>query len=279
MSEVYLVRVDRHTPAPELEARLEELWERAGLAACFHKSDLAALKLHVGEPGRDTYVSPVIAAKLVGLISRTGARPFLTDTAVLYKSPRDNGVGHARVAVEHGFGFEAMGAPFIPADGLNGADEIELEVNGTHYRRVAIAPVIVHARSLLLLTHATGHAGTGYGGALKNLGMGCCSKMGKLRQHHGQQPRIDRKTCTACGTCAEHCPTGAITVNGTARIDDERCIGCGECIATCLDGAVLFDWRVKGQELEERIDPVRQLEYAAELGLGSREFELVSVGV
>jgi uncharacterized protein len=253
MSSVYLVHLDRDTPDHEVTARIGALWERAGLAGCFTRNDLAALKLHVGEPGRDTFVSPKIAAALVKLMAETGARPFLTDTAVLYKSRRDNGVGHAGVALEHGFGPDAVGAPFIPADGLNGADEIEIEVGGEHYRHVSIAPAIVHARSMLVLSHATGHAGTGYGGALKNLGMGCCSKMGKLRQHHGHEPRIDPKACTACGTCAEHCPTGAIRVNSHAVIDEEPCIGCGECIAVCLDGAVLFDWAVGGRELQERI--------------------------
>jgi len=178
---------------------------------------------------------------------------FLTDSAVLYKSPRDNGAGHTRVAVEHGFGLEAVGAPFLPADGLIGDEEYEVPIAGRHFDKVAISSAIVHARSLLVLSHATGHLGTGFGGAIKNLGMGCCSKKAKLRQHHGHNPRIDEESCRACAVCAEWCPTGSITVESAATIDQETCIGCGECIAACLEGAVDFDWSKAGAELSERI--------------------------
>ena len=253
MSKVYLVPMTAADPAETVEAKLRALWDRAGLASSFTEHDLTALKLHVGEPGTKTYVSPGIVKVLVDLVGEAGATPFLTDTAVLYKSPRDNGVGHTRVAHEHGFTQDAVGAPFIPADGLNGADEIEIEVGGKHYDLVAIASGIVQARSMLLLTHATGHLGTGFGGALKNLGMGCSSRKGKLRQHHGHQPRISPEVCTACGTCAEWCPADAIRVDTVAEIDDGKCIGCGECLATCRDGAVSFDWGIVGEELSERI--------------------------
>lgn len=253
MSKVYLVPMTAADSSETVNAKLRALWDAAGFSSCFTEHDLVALKLHVGEPGTKTYVSPGIAEVLVDLLEEQGTTPFLTDTSVLYKSPRDNGVGHTKVAHAHGFTPEAVGAPFLPADGLNGADEIEVRVDGKHYDQVAIASGILQARSMLLLTHATGHLGTGYGGALKNLGMGCCSRKGKLRQHHGHQPRINPEVCTACGTCAEWCPTDAIRVDQVAEIDDGKCIGCGECLATCRDGAVTFDWGIMGEELSERI--------------------------
>jgi hypothetical protein len=163
-------------------------------------------------------------------------------------------VGHARVARDHGFGAEAVGAPFVPADGLIGADEIEIPIEGgKHYEAVAIAAAIIQARGLVVLSHATGHLGTGLGAALKNLGMGCASRKGKLRQHHGQQPRIDADACTACGTCADFCPSDAIEVTEAAHIDPTLCIGCGECIAVCRDDAVRFGWGIMGAELQERV--------------------------
>ena len=106
---------------------------------------------------------------------------------------------------------------------------------------------------MVVLTHATGHMGTGLGGTLKNLGMGCTSKKAKLRQHHGHQPGIDTHACTACGECAEWCPSDAIRVDGTAVIDGAACIGCGECIAVCRVGAVTFGWGIMGRELQERV--------------------------
>ncbi len=253
MSRVYLAPCRASDSDQELARVTEALWRRAGFDDIFEARDLPALKLHVGEPGTKTFVRPAIAAALVRCMAATGASPFLTDTAVLYRSRRDNAVGHAQVAQEHGFGFEAVGAPFIPADGLNGAEEIDVTVDGKHCQRVSIAMGIMQARSMLVLSHATGHLGTGMGGALKNLGMGCSSKRAKLRQHHGQQPRIDADSCTACGTCADWCPSDAIEVDDYAVIDDQKCIGCGECVAVCRDDAVRFDWAVGGRELQERI--------------------------
>jgi uncharacterized Fe-S center protein len=111
---------------------------------------------------------------------------------------------------------------------------------------------------MLVLSHATGHLGTGFGGALKNVGMGCSSRKGKLRQHSGQQPWVEPKRCTGCGECVKGCPEDAIALDGVATIDKGKCVGCGACIARCLDGAIRFDWTTSGAELQERI-----VEYAA----------------
>ncbi|NOZ85771.1 MAG: DUF362 domain-containing protein [Deltaproteobacteria bacterium] len=253
MGKVYLVRGSSKDPDDLVSRQLAALWDRAGFGNLFEKGELVALKLHVGEPGNVTHVRPCVAKTLVALISKTGASVFLTDTSVLYKSPRSDAVGHAKVFHEHGFGLEAMGAPFIPADGLRGDEEIEVEVNGKHYDKVAIASGILHADSILLLSHATGHLAGGLGASLKNLGMGCVSRKAKLRQHHGQNPTIDPEACTACGTCARWCPAEAIGVDEFAVIDQEKCIGCGECVVSCRFDAVLFDWANRGPELQERI--------------------------
>ena len=253
MSQVFLTPVDRTDTAEQVASAIQRLWEGADLAGCFQPRDLVPLKLHVGEPGRTTFVPPMMVAPLVRCLQDIDAQPFLTDTSVLYRSPRDNGVGHARVAQEHGFTFEKVGAPFLPVDGLNGSEEMEVTVGGRHYDTVAIASGIMQARSMLVLSHATGHLGTGLGGALKNLGMGCSSKKAKLRQHCGQHPRIDPEKCNACATCADWCPAEAIAVDEHAVIDRNECIGCGECVAMCLEGAVRFDWSIMGRELQERI--------------------------
>jgi len=253
MTRVWYVEATRATPAELLAAALDALWDAAGFDTVFAPGELAALKLHVGEPGRTPLPCPDLVPPLVRRIHGRGATPYLTDTAVLYRSRRDNAVDHARVAHEHGFSLEATGAPFLAADGLDGRDELEVDVDGRHYQTVAIASGIMHARSLLVLSHATGHLGTGLGAALKNLGMGCCSKKAKLRQHHGHQPSIDPDACTGCGTCAEWCPSDAIEVDDVAQIQDTACIGCGECIAACRDDAVRFGWGIMGAELSERI--------------------------
>lgn len=253
MGEVFLISARSVEPAAELARKLETLWHSAHLAEVLETGRTAALKLHVGEPGTHTFAPPALAAAVVQMIKDAGAQPFLTDTAVLYKSRRNNAVGHARVAEEHGFGIARVGAPFVVADGLTGSDEVELPFDGRHHDAVAVASAIARSRSMIVLSHLTGHLGTGLAAALKNLGMGCASKKAKLRQHHGQQPRIDETACTACGECSEWCPADAIEVAEAAAIEKSRCIGCGECVVVCPEGAVKFDWSIMGRELQERI--------------------------
>ncbi len=253
MSQVYLVPARMDQPAQALERATEALWDAASLGRVLQPRDLTAIKLHVGEPGTPTRLRPALARALVRRVTAADARPFLTDTSVLYKSPRDNAVGHALVAHAHGFGVDSVGAPFVPADGLIGADEVELPVDGKFYKSVSVATGVVQARSMVVLTHATGHLGTGLGGALKNLGMGCTSRKAKLRQHHNQQPHIDTDLCTACGECARWCPEDAIAVDAVAEIDGQACIGCGECIARCRYDAVGFGWGIMGKELQQRM--------------------------
>lgn len=253
MVDVFFIEATHKDDADLLNRKVRALWQASGLARLFSSNDLTALKLHVGEPGTKTFVSPVIAGALVQCLRHAGCRPFLTDTAVLYRSPRDNAIGHIKVALEHGFGLSEVGAPFFPADGLRGDQGMEVAIEGKHHKTVSIAAGILEARSLLLLSHATGHLGTGFGAALKNLGMGCSTKKSKLRQHHGQQPHVNVQACTGCGVCSTWCPSEAISVNHKASIDPGRCIGCGECVAVCVDGAIAYSWGIMGQELQERI--------------------------
>jgi uncharacterized Fe-S center protein len=253
MSKVYLTPARRDETDEELARKVDLLWRAAGFDDLLEAGRTAAIKLHVGEPGTVTFAPPALAAALVELCSAAGAVPFLTDTAVVYKSARSDAVGHARVAAKHGFGIDRVGAPFVAADGLTGTDDVELPFDGRHHDTLGIATAIAHARSMIVVSHVTGHLGTGLAAVLKNLGMGCASKKAKLRQHHGQQPWISASACTACGECAEWCPSGAIEIDETAAIDKGRCIGCGECVAVCPEGAVKFDWSVMGRELQERI--------------------------
>lgn len=253
MSEVYFISADSVESDDLKIAKTKALFEAAGLARAFKAHDVTALKLHVGEPGTKTFISPSVVRALVDCLKGNGIRPFLTDTSVLYRSPRDDAVGHLEVAAGHGFTLQNVGAPFIPADGLLGKDAVSIPIFEKHFEEVSIASAIAQARSMLVVTHVTGHLGTGFAGVLKNLGMGCSSKKAKLSQHSGQQCRINASRCIACGACALNCPSDAITVEAAAVIDNALCIGCGECIAVCQEDAVEFSWSQMGHELEERI--------------------------
>jgi len=254
-AKVFLRRVPANASPSDWNAATRVALEASGTLGFVRKRDLVAVKLHVGEPGVKTFLPPEVAAGVVTCLRSRGARPFLTDTSVLYSGPRSNGAEHTEVATRHGFTLERTGAVFLPADGLEGNLERIVPIEGIHYREVGIATTFADADGMVVLSHATGHLAAGYGGTLKNLGMGCASRKGKLLQHSDTKPRIRRRKCEACGACVESCPEDAILQDeeGIAAIDDARCIGCGECIAQCRSDAVGFSWDSASEKLQEKM--------------------------
>jgi uncharacterized Fe-S center protein len=225
----------------EIAEKLPQLLDASGIAGSFSERELVAIKMHFGESRVTGHVRPHFARRVVGWIQKQGGSPFLSDTNTLYRGARADSISHLRAAAEHGFTFQAMGAPVIIAGGLRGTTETVVPINGEFVRSAPVAPEYVKADALLALTHFKGHELTGFGGALKNLGMGCASRAGKLDMHSTTRPYV-RPSCVACGVCATWCPEDAITVGERAEIDDAKCIGCAECIAVCPEGAVGIRW-------------------------------------
>ncbi len=234
-------------------AKIERLFEAAGLGGVITKGDLTALKLHFGEPGGDGFLRPMFARAVVDLVRKHGGKPFLTDTNTLYAGRRHNSVDHVEAALLNGFGFSAVAAPVIIADGLLGENVTEVATGTKHFAAVKIAGAVVRAEAMLVLSHVKAHEMAGFGGAIKNLAMGCAPGAGKRDQH---SPRFDvnQDVCVGCGECASVCPTGAAAVEGgKASIDKEACIGCGECYIHCRDKAVQVDWRTEIPTFMERM--------------------------
>lgn len=252
MSNVYFRRVPDGEPGSWAEA-VGALLDRADLPGFAAAKDRIAIKVHVGEPGVTTALPAEIAGTVARRLRALEALPFFTDTAVLYDGRRSNGVSHSEVAIEHGFSLERAGAVFLPADGPTGHLEVEVEIGCRHFARVGVAEAIAHAHGAFIVSHATGHMLSGLGATLKNLGMGCTARQGKLLQHSDTKPFVKEEVCTACGLCAEHCATGAMSVNGGARIDDSRCSGCGECLPHCRAGAIGFRWDSASSSMQEKM--------------------------
>ncbi|MDR1116278.1 MAG: DUF362 domain-containing protein [Tannerella sp.] len=242
-SKVYFTNL-RTSPVNNLLDKMERLVKKAGLTTLDLDKKFTAIKIHFGEPGNLAYIRPNYAARMANLLRLEGAKPFLTDSNTLYSGGRSNAVDHLQSAMENGYNPISAQCPVIIADGLKGTDYREIEINGKYCKAPKIGAAIVDADVIVSMNHFKGHEQTGFGGALKNIGMGSASVGGKLELHSSSKPAITADNCKGCKICVTHCAYGAIHLNADkiAEIDYSKCAGCGQCVALCqYDSAVLAD--------------------------------------
>ncbi len=238
-SKVYFT--DMHTTGEmNLLQKLEKLMKKAGIDTIDFENKFTAIKLHFGEPGNLAFLRPNYAKVVSDYVKRLGGRPFVTDCATLYVGGRKNALDHLDSAYANGYNPFQTGVHTIIADGLKGTDETLVPVQGGEYIKEAkIGTAIMDADIVISLTHFKGHELTGFGGALKNLGMGSGSRAGKMEMHSSGKPYVEQMPCIGCAKCAKNCAHDAITItNGKAFIDHAICVGCGRCIGVCPTDAV-----------------------------------------
>ncbi len=236
------------------KGRFDELLAASGLASHLKPRDFTAIKIHFGERGGDGYINPKWIRPLAKAIRGAKAHPFVTDTNTIYRGARSDAISHLVVAAEHGFSQTKIGVPVVIADGLRGITYEMIPIEGTHFKEVKIAAEIVRADSIVAVSHLKGHLLVGYGGAVKNLGMGCGARIGKYEMHAGTIPDIDHSLCKKCGACIAVCPQGAISwEDDEIAINVERCSGCGQCVAACSYGGLNIPWGRTPQTVQERI--------------------------
>jgi uncharacterized Fe-S center protein len=253
-SKVYFIPARREDGNEVLAGKAEKVFLETGLKKQIEKNSFVAMKIHFGEKGNTGYIRPQWLVDIIAQIKNVSSQVFLTDSNTLYVSQRSNSIDHIHLAWEHGFTRENIGIPVIIADGLLGRDGDEVRVNLPKIKTAKISSVFLNSDVLLCLTHFTGHILTGFGGALKNLGMGCASRAGKLEQHSDVHPWVSPKKCTGCGVCVDYCPTRAISLDEEkAVIDEDLCIGCGECLVVCKPGAVKFSWDADSARVQEKM--------------------------
>lgn len=238
MSKVYFTDF-RATFDVNLLDKIVILAKEAGIEEINFNKKFTAIKIHFGEPGNIAYLRPNYAKAIADLIKSLGGVPYLTDCNTLYVGRRKNAIDHLGAAYENGYNPFTTGCHIIIADGLKGTDEVEVPIEGKYVKSAKIGRAIMDADIIISMNHFKGHEATGFGGALKNIGMGCGSRAGKMEMHYGGKPRVNPKLCTACSECFKRCAHGAIKyVNKRANIDVDKCVGCGMCIGACNYDAI-----------------------------------------
>lgn len=240
----------RARPGTSVLQKLEKLIRAAGIGNIDMEKKMVAIKIHFGEPGNLAYLRPNYAKVVADVVKSLGGMPFLTDCNTLYVGRRKNALDHMDAAYENGFSPFSTGCHVIIADGLKGTDDVEVPVEGGQYVTTAkIGRAVMDADVFISLSHFKGHESTGFGGAIKNIGMGCGSRRGKMEQHNSGKPTVDQELCRGCHVCAKNCAHGAISfTDNKASIDHNKCVGCGRCIGACnFDAVYNGNWAANAQ--------------------------------
>lgn len=252
--------------------KLQKLIRAAGIGQIPMEGKFVAIKIHFGEPGNLSYLRPNFAKAVADVVKEQGGKPFLTDCNTLYVGRRKNALDHLDAAYENGFTPYSTGCQIIIADGLTGKDEVWVPVEGGELVSEAkIGRAVMDADVFISLNHFKGHESTGFGGALKNIGMGCGSRAGKMEQHNGGKTAVDKSRCVGCRMCAKQCAHGAISFGDDrkASVDQSKCVGCGRCIHACRTEAI-------GQTADSANDDLckKMAEYAKAVVDGRPQFHI-----
>ena len=270
-AKVYFTDMRAYPERRNLLQKLDYLMVKAGIDKIDFKNKFVAIKLHFGELGNLAFLRPNYAKVVADAVKKRGGKPFLTDCNTLYVGSRKNALEHIDTAYENGFSPFSTGCNVIIADGLKGNDEALVPVvNGEYVKEAKIGRALMDADIIIDLTHFKGHEATGFGGTIKNIGMGGGSRAGKMEMHCDGKPAVNEEKCIGCGGCLRICAHNApIIENRKCHIDENRCVGCGRCIAVCpVDAIKPTNWNA------ESLLNCRMAEYAQAILHGRPQFHI-----
>jgi len=257
-SKVFFIAVSEKDALDTVRMNLSSLLSQSRLFDVLKPRDNVVIKMHFGEEGNTGYVRPEYVRVIYDRITHNKALAVVADTNTLYKGRRTNSVEHKNLAYEHGFTQNVVGAQVVIPDDTRKENTVEVPINLAAIKTAKVARLFKDAQVLVSVAHFKGHIMTGFGGALKNIGMGCATREGKLAQHSGMSPVIYQNNCIGCEACVKVCPVSAIGMRDKkAVLNTSICIGCASCIAACQSYAVAVDWEAGADSIQDKM-----IEYA-----------------
>ncbi len=253
-SNVYFI--DFHTTFQRnIFDKIGDALDRSGFKDVYREYDKVAVKMHFGAETNFGVINPRYVRYFVKRLLGLDTKAFLTDTNTLYAGHRVNSIDHLNLATQHGYASSVVDAPVVIADGLKGQNEEAVPIDTKETKEAYIGSDIHHADAILALSHMTGHEAAGFGAAIKNIGMGCASRKGKLAMHSTSRPVINPDRCIGCARCVQWCQVNAISIgeDTKAHIDEELCTGCSMCISVCPFTAIRIKWNTSADFLNTKI--------------------------
>ena len=243
-SKVYFTDFRTRYGGISMPDKLKKLVKEAGIETIDMDNKFVTIKMHFGELGNVSFLRPNYARAIVDVVKELGGKPYLTDCNTLYVGSRKNGLEHLECAWQNGFTPLSVDCPIVIGDGVRGTDDIDVPVDGEYVKSAKIGRAIMDGDVFISLSHFKGHESTGFGGTLKNIGMGCGSRAGKADMHSQGRPTIDQDLCRGCKRCQRDCANNGLKFNETTKkmsIDPDHCLGCGRCLGSCNFDAISFN--------------------------------------
>ncbi|MEE9525146.1 MAG: DUF362 domain-containing protein [Candidatus Woesearchaeota archaeon] len=253
---------------------------REQIKGIFDKGESVAVKLHMGEKNNPYYLKAPIVKKIVDVLIELELKPFLFDSVVLYAGPRDSKQGYEEVAKEHGFG--EVGCPVVIGD-----KGVTVE---TKNLKVQVCKELVEADGMLVLSHVKGHCNSGFGGAIKNLGMGGVIPESKSDIHQAKESSFDDLLAQGAQAVLKAVGEKVFYINFLIDIAEECdcCNNAGDIVAddigvlmgkdiVAIDKAsvdLIYEQKPKIFDKIHNKDPYLQIKFAKELGIGEEEYDI-----
>lgn len=251
-SKVYFIPVSVSDNGKMMKEKIKILLQKSGVLDTIGRGDKVAAKIHFGEEGNTGYVDPELAGVICREAKAKGAQIYLSDANVLYRGRRKDSAEHRKLALEHGFTKDATGVDIVIPDDTKKDEITEVVIDQKYIKTARVGRFFLECDSLIAISHFKGHMLTGFGGAIKNVGMGCATRQGKMAQHNDLSPVVHLERCVACGACVAVCPAGALTLKDKISLDVKKCIGCANCVGVCPTFTLFIDFKA-GRAVQEKM--------------------------